>query len=127
VTIIADRHGHTGDLPLRSILAPKTNAILLLGDAQSLVKLDDTDAEVPSPLSNLCVCLPNEVAPGLRNTVVWALAQTSLVGILLRCDGEDVVSSSDCWIEGLEERPVAETPVTVDSRAALDFRARDRN
>lgn len=127
MTIIADGCGHTGNLPLRSVLAPKTNAILLLSDPQSLVKLDDTDTEVASPLSNLCVCLPNEVAPRLRNTVIWAFAQTSLIGILIRCDREDVVSSSDCWIEGLEERPVAETPVTVDSRAALNFGARDRD
>lgn len=89
------------------------------------MKLCNSDTEVASALSNLSVCLPSEVAPGLGGSIVGSLTQTSLACVLLCRVLEDIVCGAESWINSGQEWLVDHAPVTVDSRAALLLRAWD--
>lgn len=63
----------TRDLPFRTVLRPQSYGILILGDAQLALDLDDTGTKVLPPLSNLSVRLPDVLGlPGLSDGIPWS-------------------------------------------------------
>ena len=73
----------TCDLPFWPVLRPQPNTVLVLRDAQLALDLDDTGAEVLSPLGNLGVGHPDILGlPRLGDGVPWPPSQASVVGYI---------------------------------------------
>lgn len=72
----------TSDLPLRAVLAPQANAILLVAvNTRLLVQPHETDTKVLPPLLDRRKVLPDILAPRLRNRVVRPVTQALVLRV----------------------------------------------
>jgi hypothetical protein len=70
----------TNYLPLRTVLTPETNTVLLAIDSELMVEMDHANAKVPSPLLDLTICLPHIGPISLCDCVVGSVSETFRVG-----------------------------------------------
>ena len=116
----------TGNMPLRPVLRPDADAILVLGDTDAVVQLHDTGTKVLPALGNLLVRIPDIFGlVFLGGRVPRAPAEAPVA----RPPGdrvfEQVMEGLLRCVESLEEGRVSEAPVTVDGTAPWPLRAGD--
>lgn len=117
----------TGNVPLRAVLGPQANAVVVAGDADVLVDFYETSAEVLTTLGNLGIRGPGVlVLPILGRGIPSSVTQAPCVGALLRSLLEQVVDGLNGGVKGGQQRAVAEAPMPVDGTAAFLLRTRDR-
>lgn len=122
-----DRPGRvlTSNLPLRAVLRPDTDSILLVRIADALVNLDKTGSEIVPSLSNLAISHPFEaVAPGLGRGIPLAASHALLVGSLAGGSLEKVVNRANFRIIGGQEISITKSPASVDGAATRTLGAR---
>lgn len=116
----------TGNLPLSAVLRPQTNTILLLGNTNALVQLDNSGTQVLPALSNLAIRDPGVlVLPRLAGRIPGPPTQALVVRDGLSRRLEQVVKRAMRRVVRLQQRAVHEAPVTVYGSAVRSLGARD--
>lgn len=118
----------TGNVPLRTVLRPQTDTVVVAGDANLLVNLNQASAKVLATLGNLGIGSPSVlVLPVLGRRVPCSVTQALCVGALLGGLLKQVVNGLDGRIKSGQQRAVAEAPMAVDGAAPFLLGAWNRD
>ena len=85
----------TGDLPLRSVLAPKTNAKVVALDTNLAMQLDQSNTHVGSPLLHGLIVHPHIVVPRLGGRIPRAIAKARTLWLSRGSGLENVMAGFD--------------------------------